>query len=57
MAREASVGEQYQGIHGEVGKEEMINIASCDFATFQTQMVAKFGQQAFTQGFQLIKSN
>ena len=35
----------------------MINFASCDFQTFTTHMVAKFGQDAFQQGFEVIKAN
>jgi hypothetical protein len=50
-------GGQYQKVYGNVDKEEMINIASCDFETFKDYMSGKFGQAQFQVGFEVIKSN
>lgn len=35
----------------------MINISSCDFPEFKTFMSEKYGEQVFTQGFNIIKAN
>lgn len=38
-------------------KEEMINITSCNLSEFSTYMVGQYGEQAFNEGFKIIKSN
>lgn len=41
---------------GNVSKDEMINISSCEFPEFKTFMSEKYGGDVFDQGFAIIKS-
>ena len=42
---------------GAGGKEEMINISSCEFPQFKAFMGEKYGGDVFDQGFAIIKAN
>ena len=42
---------------GNVSKDEMINISSCEFPQFKAFMGEKYGQQVFDQGFGIIKAH
>ena len=42
---------QYSNVSGNVSKEEMINISSCEFPEFRTFMGNKYGAEVFDQGF------
>lgn len=46
---------QYSNVTGNVSKEEMINISSCEFPEFKAFMSQKYGAQVFDQGFAIIK--
>ena len=48
---------QYSNVTGNVSKEEMINISSCEFPEFKAFMSEKYGAEVFDQGFTLIKQN
>jgi len=48
---------QYSNVTGNVSKEEMINISSCEFPEFKAFMSQKYGAQVFDQGFVIIKQN
>ena len=47
---------QYTNVTGNVSKEEMINISSCEFPEFRTFMSNKYGAEVFDQGFQIIRA-
>lgn len=42
---------------GNVSKDEMINISSCEFPQFKAFMGEKYGHDIFDQGFGIIKAN
>jgi len=44
-------------VAGNVSKEEMINISSCEFPQFKAFMSDKYGQATFDQGFAVIKAH
>ena len=48
---------QYGNVAGNVSKDEMINISSCEFPQFKAFMSEKYGAAVFDQGFQIIKSH
>lgn len=37
------------------GDQAMINISACDFPEFSQYMIGQYGQQQFTEGFEIIK--
>ena len=45
---------QYTSVTGNVSKDEMINISSCEFPEFRQFMSEKYGAQVFDQGFAII---
>lgn len=47
---------QYGNVAGNVSKDEMINISSCEFPEFKAFMGEKYGAVVFDQGFAIIKS-
>jgi len=42
-------------VTGNVSKEEMINITSCEFPEFRRFMAEKYGEAAFDRGFAIVK--
>jgi len=47
---------QYSSVTGNVSKDEMINITSCEFPEFKAFMSEKYGADKFDQGFAIIKA-
>lgn len=48
---------QYGSVTGDVSKDEMINISSCEFPEFKAFMSGKYGGQVFDQGFAIIQQS
>ena len=48
---------QNSSVTGNVSREEMINISSCEFPQFKSFMSEKYGGAVFDQGFAIIKAN
>jgi len=48
---------QYGNVAGNVSREEMINISSCELPEFRQFMSGKYGEQVFDQGFAIIQQN
>ena len=48
---------QYSSVTGNVSKDEMINISSCEFPQFKQFMSEKYGESVFDQGFAIIRAN
>lgn len=42
---------------GNVSKDEMINITSCEFPEFKAFMSEKYGAAQFDQGFAIVKQH
>ena len=48
---------QYSSVTGNVSKDEMINITSCEFPEFKAFMSEKYGGAKFDQGFAIVKQH